>query len=125
MWRSFGLVLLTLGVVPVASAIEEPPFKSLLKEGDYEVRQYAPTVVAEVVVGGDLETASSRGFSLVAGYICGGNRTVSAVSAEPVSERIAMTAPVVAVPEDRQSLEGANRWRVQFVMPSTSIDKVR
>ena len=29
-----------------------------------------------------------------------------------------MTAPVVAVPEDRKSLQGANRWRVQFVMPS-------
>ena len=118
MWRSLGLMLLTLGVVPVASAIEEPAFKSLLKEGDYEVRQYAPTVVAEVVVGGDLETASSRGFRLVAGYIFGGNRAVSAVSAEPGSERIAMTAPVVAVPEGGQHLEGANRWRVQFVMPS-------
>ena len=118
MWRSLGLMLLTLGVVPVASAIEEPAFKSLLKEGDYEVRQYAPTVVAEVVVGGDLDTASSRGFRLVAGYIFGGNRAVSAVSAEPGSERIAMTAPVVAVPEGGQHLEGANRWRVQFVMPS-------
>ena len=118
MWRSLGLVFLTLGVVPVASAIEEPAFKSLLKEGDYEVRQYAPTVVAEVVVGGDLDTASSRGFRLVAGYIFGGNRAVSAVSAEPGSERIAMTAPVVAVPEGGQHLEGANRWRVQFVMPS-------
>ena len=118
MWRSLGLVFLTLGVVPVASAIEEPAFKSLLKEGDYEVRQYAPTVVAEVVVGGDLDTASSRGFRLVAGYIFGGNRAVSAVSAEPGSERIAMTAPVVAVPEGGQHLEGANRWRVQFVMPA-------
>jgi hypothetical protein len=118
MWRSLGLMLLTLGVVPVAGAIEEPAFKLLLKDGDHEVRQYAPTVVAEVVVGGDLETASSRGFRLVAGYIFGGNRAVSAVSAEPGSERIAMTAPVVAVPEDRQNLEGANRWRVQFVMPS-------
>ena len=118
MWRAVGLVFLTLGVVPVASAIEEPAFKLLLKEGDYEVRQYAPNVVAEVVVGGDLDTASSRGFRQVAGYIFGGNRAVSAVSAEPASERIAMTAPVVAVPEGGQHLEGANRWRVQFVMPS-------
>ena len=54
MWRTVGLVFLTLGVVPVASAIEEPAFKLLLQESDYEVRQYAPNVVAEVVVGGDL-----------------------------------------------------------------------
>ncbi len=118
MWRTVGLVFLTLGVVPVAGAIEEPAFKLLLKVGDYEVRQYAPNVVAEVVVGGDLDTASSRGFRQVAGYIFGGNRAVSAVAAAPESERIAMTAPVVAVPEDRKSLQGANRWRVQFVMPS-------
>jgi hypothetical protein len=118
MWRTVWLAFLTLGVVPVAVAIEEPAYKLLLKDGDFEVRQYAPNLVAEVVVGGDLETASNRGFRLVAGYIFGGNRAVSAVSAEAGSERIAMTAPVVAVPEDRQNLEGANRWRVQFVMPS-------
>jgi len=118
MRRLVWFATLLLGVVPVASAIEEPAFKLLLKEGDYEVRQYAPNVVAEVVVGGDLDTASSRGFRQVAGYIFGGNRAVSAVSAEPASERIAMTAPVVAVPEGGQHLEGANRWRVQFVMPS-------
>lgn len=109
---------LLVGVVPMASAIEEPRHTVLVREGDFEIRQYAPNVVAEVVVGGDLDTASSRGFRLVAGYIFGGNRAVSAVSAEDSAERIAMTAPVVAVPEDREHLEGAQRWRVQFVMPS-------
>jgi hypothetical protein len=118
MWRLLLIVLLTFGVSPVASAIEEPNFTLLVREGDFEVRQYAATLVAEVVVGGDLETASNRGFRLVAGYIFGGNRAVSAVSAENAAERIAMTAPVVAVPEDRQSLAGANRWRVQFIMPA-------
>lgn len=118
MWRKVCLAMFMLGVVPVASAIEEPAFQLVLKEGDFELRQYAPNVVAEVTVGGDLETASSRGFRLVAGYIFGGNRAVSAVGAAPEAERIAMTAPVVAVPEDRKSLQGANRWRVQFVMPS-------
>jgi len=102
----------------MASAIEEPRHSVVVREGDFEIRQYAPNVVAEVVVGGDLETASSRGFRQVAGYIFGGNRAVSAVSAEDGAERIAMTAPVVAVPEDREHLQGAQRWRVQFVMPS-------
>lgn len=117
--RRLSLFLsLLAGVVPVASAIEEPRHSVAVREGDFEIRQYAPNVVAEVVVGGDLETASSRGFRQVAGYIFGGNRAVSAVSAEDGAERIAMTAPVVAVPEDRQQLQGAQRWRVQFVMPS-------
>lgn len=118
MWRLVLVVLATLGVSPLASAIEEPDFTVLVREGDFEVRQYSSTLVAEVVVGGDLETASNRGFRLVAGYIFGGNRAVSAVSAETAAERIAMTAPVVAVPEDRKSLAGANRWRVQFIMPA-------
>lgn len=118
MWRRVVSAFLLLGVAPMASAIEEPAFELLLKDGDYELRQYAPNLVAEVVVGGDLDTASNRGFRLVAGYIFGGNRAVSAVGAEPEGERIAMTAPVVAAPADRQSLQGANRWRVQFVMPS-------
>lgn len=117
--RRLSLFLsLLAGVVPVASAIEEPAFQTLLKDGDFEIRQYAPNVVAEVVVGGDLETASSRGFRQVAGYIFGGNQAVSTVAAAPEAERIAMTAPVVAVPEDGKRLLGANRWRVQFVMPS-------
>lgn len=119
--------LLWLGVVPVASAIEEPKFTLVSRDGDFELRQYAPTVVAEVTVGGDLDTASNRGFRLVAGYIFGGNRpvpaastvsTVAAVSAAPAAEKIAMTAPVVAIPQDRQALQGAERWRVQFVMPA-------
>lgn len=118
MWRETLLFSLLLAVAPVAAAIEEPKFELLSREGDMEVRRYANTIVAEVVVGGDLETASNRGFRLVAGYIFGGNRAVSQVSAAPSPEKIAMTAPVVAVPEDRRSLEGANRWRVQFVMPS-------
>ena len=118
MWRETLLASLLLLAVPTARAIEEPRFELLAREGDFELRQYAPTIVAEVTVGGDLDTASNRGFRLVAGYIFGGNRAVSAVSAAPTSEKIAMTAPVVAVPEDRSNLEGANRWRVQFVMPS-------
>lgn len=114
---------LWLVAVPVARAIEEPGFTRVTRDGDFEVRRYVPTVVAEVLVDGDLDTASNRGFRQVAGYIFGGNRRVagtapSAVSAAPGAEKIAMTAPVVAVPEDRRQLAGANRWRVQFVMPA-------
>ncbi len=119
MWRETLFASLLLVTAPVAQAIEEPKFELLSREGAFELRQYAPTIVAEVLVGGDLDTASNRGFRLVAGYIFGGNRAVSSVAAAPVAEKIAMTAPVVAVPEDRSNLEGANRWRVQFVMPSS------
>ena len=113
-----------LGFGAPVSATEEPKFVRLLQEGDFEWRRYGPTIVAEVLVDGDLDSASSRGFRQLAGYIFGGNQAVSAVSAAPRSERIAMTAPVTVEPRQpgqagaTDRLAGAQRWRVQFTMPS-------
>ena len=53
-------------------AIEEPSFKVISKTGSFEVRQYAPMLVAETVVEGDMDEASNRGFRRIADYIFGG-----------------------------------------------------
>ena len=50
-------------------AIEEPRFTSIFKAGSFEVRQYAPMLVAETVVDGDMDEASTRGFRKIADYI--------------------------------------------------------
>jgi hypothetical protein len=116
-------VVAILGASP-AMAIEEPLFTVVEKDDRFELRDYAPMIVAETVVDGDMSTASNRGFRAIAGYIFGGNRSVSGgasekiemtvpVTLEPASERIAMTAPVVVEPQDG----GAARWKVRFVMP--------
>ena len=68
-------------------AIEEPKFESLRKADNVEIRRYVPVIVAEAIVDGDMESASGRGFRLIAGYIFGNN------------ERIEMTAPVVVEPQ--------------------------
>ena len=47
-------------------ATEEPKFDSLLKEDRFEVRRYAPQIIAETLVDGDMDSASNRGFRLIA-----------------------------------------------------------
>ena len=37
-----------------ADATEEPPHVTLIKEGPFEIREYEPTIVAEVEITGDM-----------------------------------------------------------------------
>ena len=108
-------------------AIEEPKFDSLLKEDNLEVRRYAPQIIAETFVDGDMDSASSRGFRLIADYIFGNNEKAGIAMTVPVvvepaagSEKIAMTVPVSIEPQTEQegAMAGAKRWRIHFVMPS-------
>jgi hypothetical protein len=115
-----------------AMAIEEPRFTSIFKAGSFEVRQYAPMLVAETVVDGDMDEASNRGFRRIADYIFGNNQSAQTGSAakiamtapvtlEPQSEKIAMTAPVTMSAANNatdSAMTGSNKWRVHFVMPS-------
>ncbi len=111
-----------LASLPAAASIEEPAFEIVKSSGDYEIRRYAPRIVAQAEVEGDLWGASNAGFRVIAGYIFGNNVSsekgesakipmTAPVTAEPVSERIAMTSPV--------TVENAGaRYRIHFVMPA-------
>jgi hypothetical protein len=122
-----AVFLFSILTVSVAMATEEPKYLVLEKSEPFELRAYAPRIVAEVKVEGDLDSASSQGFRLIAAYIFGKNQ---------VTEKIAMTAPVGIEPSDESKsakiamtvpvgIEGAksfesssNQWMVSFVMPS-------
>lgn len=115
-----------------AWAVEEPKYLVLNQEAGFELRQYAPLIVAQTWVDGDMDTASSQGFRVIADYIFGNNQAPQSTQ----SSKIAMTAPVILVPDaqpvkldmtapvtlapaaDAPTWVGAQRWRVQFVMPS-------
>lgn len=103
--------------------IEEPAYKVIKQEGDFEVREYRPMIVAETMVSGSLDGASSDGFRAIAGYIFGANVSKGKSSSEKIDmtapvtmaregEKIAMTAPVTMEPAN-----APNRWRMHFVMP--------
>lgn len=88
----------------VALAVEDPPFKPVLNDGAFEVRDYPPLIVAEVIVDGTQSEAANAGFRKLAHYIFSGNDR---------KERIAMTAPVL---QARQAA-AQGQWVVRFLMP--------
>jgi hypothetical protein len=102
-------------------AVEEAKYDIERDYGAFEVRTYAPVVVAETSVSGDFNAGSNEGFRRLAGYIFGGNTTrqkiamAAPVGAEPSradSARIAMTAPV------GQTRKG-DAWVMTFTMPAS------
>ncbi len=101
-----------------AMAVEEPAFKQVLREGNFELRDYPAVVVAQVTVAGDQKDAANQGFRLLAGYIFGGNKRrqsiamTAPVAQQAASEKIAMTAPVA------QTKTSTGAWVVRFTMPS-------
>ena len=123
------LVFLTsILIASAAMATEEPKYVLLEKSEPFELRAYAPRIVAEVKVDGDLDAASSQGFRLIAAYIFGKNQVSEKIAmTSPVgiesndqgkSAKIAMTAPVTI--EGVKSLDKSshNQWTVSFVMPA-------
>lgn len=114
----FALSLATaLIAAPMSShAIQEPVYQVTRKLGDVELRQYAPYVVAEILVTGTAEQAGNQAFPILAGYIFGKNKG---------EKKFAMTAPVtqtaaprkmeMAAPVTQTSAPGG--YLVQFVLP--------
>ena len=108
-----------------AMAIEEPKYEVLTSQAPFELRHYAPTLIAQTLVEGDMDAASNKGFRLIADFIFGNNLAVDSeqaakiamtapVTVEPQSSKIAMTAPVTIEPQSGS----AQQWRIHFVMPS-------
>ena len=99
-------------------AVEEAKYSVSVKQDELEIREYAPSIIAEVVVNGDFKNASSAAFRKLFKYISGSNITSSKIAmTAPVtqksqSEKIAMTAPV----GQRKSGQG---WAVSFMMPAS------
>lgn len=97
--------------------VEETKYDVFSKDGNYEIRDYPPYIVAEIIVDGTLESAGNLAFNRLFAYISGKNKAsakismTAPVSQEAASEKIAMTAPV----GQRRIEEG---WAVSFTMPA-------
>jgi hypothetical protein len=121
------LLALLVGFLGLESAMatEEPKYEVLTSQAPFELRHYAPTLIAQTIVEGDMDAASNKGFRLIADFIFGNNLAAGSeqaakiamtapVTVEPQSSKIAMTAPVTIEPQSGS----AQQWRVHFVMPS-------
>ena len=101
-----------------AMAIEEAAYTVEKQENRFEIRDYAPHILAETVVEGDLEEAGNNAFNRLFRYISGDNRSrakvamTAPVSQEAMGEKIKMTAPV-----GQQRVQ--DKWAVSFMMPAS------
>jgi hypothetical protein len=110
-------VFLVTGAMDVM-AIEEAAYTVLESDNNFEIREYAPHILAETIVDGDLEEAGNKAFKRLFGYISGDNRArekvamTTPVSQVPKGEKIKMTAPV-------GQTRAQESWVVSFMMPAT------
>ena len=114
------LLLITLVAAMPTHAIEEPTYTVVQKTEVFEVRQYAPYLVAEVVVPGPASEAGSQGFRLLGGYIFGKNKGERKLEmTAPVMQSALPPAPPVKLemtaPVTQTAVAGG--FLVQFVMP--------
>ena len=117
---SFVATTLILILSSAAAAYEEPAYEVVKEFDAFELRQYAPYLVAEVEVEGGFDDVGSEAFRILVDFINGENRPQSKidmtapVTQEPAGEKIAMTAPVSQSPS-----EAEGTYRIRFVMPAS------
>jgi hypothetical protein len=118
------LVVWAMAASKTASGVEEPKFQVVLADGNFEIRQYAPVIVAETIVEGDWSAAGNAGFRRLASYIFGANNggrriaMTAPVSQQTPGSKIAMTTPVA---QERRG----TAWVVAFTMPREySLDRL-
>ena len=112
------LSFLALVVLPACASghVEEPSYSLRLRDGAFQVREYVPTITAEIVLKGDASETRFAGFGPLADYIFAKGRE---------GEKIAMTAPVTQTPRETiamtapvsQQKAASGEWSVAFTMP--------
>ena len=116
--RALSLLALPLVVAACAATpVEEPAYALQLSQGEFEVRTYAPTILAETTVDGDALGSRFEGFGPLADYI---------FAKERGGEKIAMTAPVTQTPREKiamtapvtQQTSSGDGWTIGFTMPA-------
>ena len=119
-----GLVALvfsgaTFTVGAAMADVNEPVFKLVSQDGDVEIRDYSPVLVAQMSFVGNRDRAVRAGFELLSGYISGDNEA---------TQKIAMTAPIAqfrssmltaTLPgKGQETTDEAAEWTVRFMMPN-------
>ncbi len=113
------LTLLLLSWIAPAQAVEQPTYTLLRTHEFFEVRNYEPFVVAEVVVPGPANEAVDQAFPLLAGFVFGQNRS---------ERKWEMTAPLMQTalrfvppaPATADPIEMVETVLVQLMLPRES-----
>jgi SOUL heme-binding protein len=109
-----AIALWMVGSLAIVAGVEEAKYSVIATRGDYELRRYEASIVAQTAMPTMSTQDRGRAFRAIAGYIFGGNERQQSIGmtgpvvidATPASEKIAMTAPVL--------MDGGT---MRFVMP--------
>jgi len=106
-----------------AFAYEQPKYEIVKIYKGFELRRYAPYIVAETVVSGNFDDAGNKAFRILFKYISGNNlkkteipmtAPVNQTPVTEIGEKIEMTAPVEQTPHVKNS----DTYVFSFIMPS-------
>jgi len=124
---AFRVVIIAIALTGggCAVAYEEPFFDVLGQYDEYEIRRYAPYLVAETTVEGSFDQAGNQSFRRLFGFISGNNRAYESLGegvpmnggSQDRGAKIKMTVPVVATMPSSGTAETAP-YTYYFVMPS-------
>lgn len=129
-WVAASIALAAMGGAALHAqyrGTEEPAYEVIISDKRFELREYAPMIVAEVTHEGERRRASGASFRRLAAYIFAQDRPAG-------GEAIAMTAPVIQERVDKERVDQDGRiemtspvlqeatatgeWRTRFVMPA-------
>jgi len=103
MIRILILILILKGTL---MAIEEPKYTIIEKNDTFEIREYAPYIVAQTEVKGTFDEMGGKAFRILVKYISGENQK---------QYKITMTAPVIQEMEKSDTKSAI----FSFVMPQS------
>jgi hypothetical protein len=116
------ILLLSSGCSVVGiSNVEEAAYTVVIKDDNFELRDYEPMIVVETTIDDNFEDAGNKAFRRLFAYITGDN---------VANSEIAMTAPVIADPAGTSpgtdiamtapvlQEYGKGGWRYAFVLPA-------
>ena len=107
-------------VLQLPNNVEEAVYTVVIKDNNFELRDYDPMIIVEATIDDDFENAGNKAFRRLFAFITGNNMANSEIAmtapviADPAGMSpgtdIAMTAPVL----QEYSKSG---WRYAFVLP--------
>ena len=114
----YSLALLIVVVLTTggrAMAIEKAKYQTLESDGDFELRQYEPSIVAETMVDGEFDGAANEGVRRLVAYINGKNRKKASISMtawwRSWLSATSMTLSCPGDPSDRFLSTSARLWK--------------
>lgn len=96
---------------------EEPDYRALRSDGDFQIRDYPAITVAETVVHGPRKDALGDGYRALAAFLAEADLQMAVPVMQDGGDPMRSDPPLFD-----DDLEGIGAWRTRFVMPTERDD---